>query len=96
MASMDTLVVTLDKSSAFDRVWHAGLLENLRVEGIQGPLLMLMGDDLHGRTLHVVVKGQQSRDLKMGASVPQKSVLGPVVWNLYIEDPLRNLTVIAA
>lgn len=52
-----TLVIALDITGAFDRVWHAGLLEKLRAIGIQGRLLMLMSDYLQGRTLHLVVNG---------------------------------------
>ena len=49
-----------------------------------------------GRTLLFVINGQQSGDLPVGASVPQGSVLGPVLWNLYIDDLLRGLPAISA
>ena len=75
---LDILVIALDIAGAFDRVWHADLLEKLRVKDIQGHLFMLMGDYLHDRLLHVVVNWQQSRNLPVGASVPQGSVLGPI------------------
>ena len=57
---------------------------------------MLMGDYLHDRSLHVVVNGQQSRKLPVGASVPQGFVLGPVLWNLYIDNLLRTLPTVSA
>ena len=94
--SLDTIVVALDIAGAFDRVWHAGLLEKLRAKGIQGDLLLLLGDYLQGRTLQVVINGQASIALPVEASVPQGSVLGPVLWNLYVDDLLQQLPAISA
>ena len=79
---LDTLVVALDIAGAFDRVWHGGLMEKLRAKGIQGSLLSLLGNYLNDRTLKVVVNGQSSRPLPIKASVPQGSVLGPILWNI--------------
>ena len=41
---LNTLVVVLDIAGAFDRVWHAGLVEKLHAMGIQGDLLVLLED----------------------------------------------------
>ncbi len=93
---LDTMIVALDIAVAFDRVWHACLLEKIRAKDIQRHLLLLISDYLQGRGLHVVVGGQQSRDLPVGASTPQGSVLGPVLWNVYIDDLLGSLPAVSA
>ncbi|XP_050688373.1 uncharacterized protein LOC126981400 [Eriocheir sinensis] len=60
LEGLDTLVVALDIAGAFDRVWHSGLLAKLCAKGIEGSLLTLLEDYLHGRSLRVVVNGRTS------------------------------------
>ena len=84
-----TLMLTLHVAGAFDRACHAGLVEKLRAKGIHGDLLVLLQYYLQGRTLQVVINGQSSRPSPIQVSVSQGSVLGPILWNIYIDDLLR-------
>ena len=47
---LDILVVALDIAGAFDRIWHAGLVEKFRGKDIEGDLLVLLQDYLQERT----------------------------------------------
>jgi len=88
-AGGETFVIALDIAGAFDRVWHKGIIAKLRSLGIAGPLLSLLEDYLHGRTMQVVVNGQTSSKFPIEASVPQGSVIGPLLWNVYFNDILQ-------
>ena len=85
----ETYVIALDIAGAFDRVWHGGLISKIKSLGIDGNLLGLIGNYLSDRTLHVVLNGHTSSEHKIEASVPQGSVLGPLLWNIYFDDILH-------
>ena len=85
----DTVVIALDISGAFDRVWHGGLTTKLQGLGIRGNLLDLITNYLHERSLSVVLNGRKSSERFIKASVPQGSVLGPLLWNVYFNDLLQ-------
>ena len=84
-----TFVIALDIAGAFDRVWHAGLISKLKSLGINGNLLHLIENYLEERTMQVVVDGFKSTEYNIEASVPQGSVLGPLLWNIYFNDLLN-------
>ncbi|KAG0710838.1 putative RNA-directed DNA polymerase from transposon BS [Chionoecetes opilio] len=90
-----SLVIALDIAGAFDCKWHKGLLAKLEQLGITGHLLALFSSFLHSRSLRVVVNRSTSATYPMEASVPQGSVLGPILWNIYFND-LQNLHVASA
>ncbi len=85
-------IAIFDFSKAFDTVPHERLKAKLHMYGIRGKLLTWITNFLTKRKQRVVINGSNSAWDSVDSGVPQGTVLGPLLFLLYINDIADNLT----
>ena len=81
----------LDVSSAFDKVWHQGLLAKLGQIGVEGTFYDTIKSYLTDRKQIVVVDGEKSDIADIKAGIPQGSRLGPLLFIIYMNDIIDDI-----
>ena len=86
-----TVLTMLDLSAAFDTIDHSTLLNRLSVNfGISGTALTLFSSYLTERSQSVLIEGNYSSDFNLMYGVPQGSVLGPILFTMFVYATFRQ------
>ena len=76
----------IDLKKAFDTLDHSILLDKIEKYGFRGKVLQILESYLHGRRQYTIINGMESQVNLLSTGVPQGSVLGPLLFLIYIND----------